>query len=124
MENGDYIANSLSLFLGQQHFRWVNECCVLGNSLFVSFFILQLRKRTHAITNTEINVDLKEFPLDGTEWYDRPAYVTGQSTGLFCSLVTRCDHGGEAAFSSGLLILCRVLAKRNQIIHFCTKSAL
>lgn len=38
-----------------------------------------------------------------------PTYITGQSIGLFSSLVTWCDHGGEAAFSFGLLILLCVL---------------
>lgn len=45
---GAYIANNLSLFLGQQHLWRVNEGGVLGNSLLVSFFVFQLRRRMNA----------------------------------------------------------------------------
>lgn len=47
-------------------------------------------------------------------------YITGQSIGLFSSLVTWCDHGREAAFSLWLLTLLCVLhlPKKHQSGHF------
>lgn len=120
-----YIANNLSLFLGQKHLWGVNKGGVLWNSLLVSFSIFQLkRKKTcHGsldlwTSTTETHIYLKELAgvIHGSFSYGsergknkEPTYITGQSIGLFSSLVTWCDHGREAAFSFGLLILLCVL---------------